>query len=104
MIADFKVFGENQFVSFDVTYNLIKEVKLETIEGRIVRKKWGIGLFLGKNNHNKAICFSICILNSETKEDLKGVFRSFFEMMRGESSVIISDEQPAIEGALKELK
>ena len=24
MIADFKAFGENQFISFDITYNLIK--------------------------------------------------------------------------------
>ena len=67
MMANFKLFGEGQFVTFDVTYNLIKEIKLEVKEDRSIRKKWGVGLFLGKNNHNKAICFCICILNSETK-------------------------------------
>jgi len=62
MIANFKKYGEKQFVTFDITYNLIKEVKKSESQ----TKKWGVGLFLGKNNHNKAICFCICILNSET--------------------------------------
>lgn len=104
MIASFKMFGDGQFVSFDVTYNLIKEIKIEVQEDKSVRKKWGLGMFLGKNNNNKTICFCICLLNSEKKEDLKGVFTSFFEMMKGEPSAFISDEQPAIEGAIKELK
>ena len=33
-----------------------------------------------------------------------GVFRSFFQMMSGEPSAIITDEQPAIESALKQMK
>jgi hypothetical protein len=78
MIADFKEYGEKQFVTFDITYNLIKEVKKSEDQ----TKKWGVGFFLGKNNHNKAICFCICILNSETANSLAGVFKSL-EMMNG---------------------
>jgi hypothetical protein len=29
---------------------------------------------------------------------------SFFEMMKGEPDAIITDEQPSIEGAIKDLK
>jgi hypothetical protein len=80
MIADFRKYGEKQFITFDITYNLIKEVK-RSEEGQ--NKKWGVGFFLGKNNHNKALCFCICILNTETANSLAGVFKSFFEMMNG---------------------
>ena len=34
MMANFKIFGDGQFVTFDVTYNLIKEIKLEVKEGK----------------------------------------------------------------------
>lgn len=104
MIANFKKFGENQFATFDVTYNLVKEIKIETEEDRIRKRKWGLGLFLGKNNHNKAIIYCICLLNSETTEDFVGIFKSFLEMMNGEPSVFITDEQIAIESALRQLK
>ena len=40
MMANFKEFGEGQFVTFDVTYNLIKEVKMEIKLEKLV-KKWG---------------------------------------------------------------
>jgi hypothetical protein len=59
---------------------------------------------LGKNNCNKAVPFGYCLLNTETKESLHGVFKSFFEMVKGEPSVVITDEQHAIASALKELK
>ena len=29
MIANFKKYGEKQFITFDVTYNLVKEIKKE---------------------------------------------------------------------------
>ena len=32
MIANFKKYGENQFITFDVTYNLVKEIKREQME------------------------------------------------------------------------
>ena len=63
-----------------------------------------MGLFLGKNNGNKAICFCICILNSETKDSFLHVFQSFFQMMNGQPSAIITDEQTSIGSAIKQLK
>lgn len=90
-----------QFMSFDITYNLVKESKVT--EGERT-KKWGLGLFLGKNNHNKTIPFGICLLNSETKDDFKKVFMNFFDIVGGEPQAIITDQQIAIIGALEELK
>ena len=95
-----KKFG--QFVSFDITYNLVKEAKV--IEGLPRPKKWGLGLFLGKNNHNKTIPFGVCLINSETKEDFKRLFMNFFDIVGGEPQAIITDQQIAIIGALEELK
>ena len=93
-----KKFG--QFISFDITYNLVKEYK--EVEGKV--KKWGLGLFLGKNNHNRTVPFAICIVNSETKADFVSLFASFFDIMNSEPQTIITDQQIAIIGALKELK
>ena len=105
MIESFKKYGEGQFMTFDVTYNLVKEVKLDQLEsGEIKRKKWGLGMFLGKNCNNKAIPFGICLLNVETKDSFYGIFKSFFEIMKGEPSVIITDEQAAIQSAIESLK
>ena len=71
-------------MTFDVTYNLVKEIKKEQTENGLVKnKKWGVGLFLGKNNNNKAICYGICLINTETKDSFLGIFKSFFEMMGG---------------------
>lgn len=64
MIASFKMFGENQFVTFDVTYNIVKEFIIEEGESNQTKKRrWGLGLFLGKNNNNKPIVFCLCLLN-----------------------------------------
>lgn len=102
MIANFREFGERQFVTFDITYNLVKEIKVEQQKNnKIKNRKWGLGLFLGKNNHNKAICFCISLINHEDKDTFIGVFKSFFEMMNGEPSVMITDEQSAIQSAFE---
>ena len=94
MIKDFKKFGE--FVTFDLTYNMIKQFKEEGDK----KKKWGLGLFLGKNNHNNPIPFGICLMNSEKKEDFVQVFRSFFDIMGRKPQSIITDQQLAIIAAL----
>lgn len=104
MIENFNNYGRNQFVTFDLTYNIVKEVKKEIVNNEVKVRKWGVGLFLGKNNHNKAICFCICLINNESKDSLRGVFKSFFEMMNGEPQAIITDEQTSIESAIKDLK
>ena len=51
-------------MTFNITYNLIKEFKVMPDESI---KKWGLGLFMGKNNHNMPIPFAVSIINSETK-------------------------------------
>lgn len=61
MIEDFQKYGD--FCSFDITYNLVKEF---LVDERGKKKKWGLGIFLGKNNNNNAVPFAICLMNSET--------------------------------------
>ena len=43
-------------------------------------------------------------MNSETKADFVSLFASFFDIMNSEPQTIITDQQMAIIGALKELK
>ena len=88
-------------MSFDITYNLIKEIK--EVQGE-KPKKWGLGLFLGKNNNNMTIPFGVCLINSQNKADFKNVFRSFFDIMNAQPQSILTDQQIAIIGALEELK
>lgn len=47
MIKAFEFYGNS--VSFDLTYNVIKEVHEERLENQTLRKKWGLGFFFGKN-------------------------------------------------------
>jgi hypothetical protein len=47
-------------------------------EGREKTKKWGVGAFLGKNNHNKPIPFALTMMSSETAQDMDTLFRNFF--------------------------
>ncbi len=49
-------FGDS--LAYDVTYNIVKSLPN--------RKKWGVGIFWGKNGMNHIIFFGISILNSET--------------------------------------
>jgi len=43
-------------------------------------------------------------MNSETKNDFYSAFANFFDIMNSEPQTIITDQQLAIIGALKELK
>lgn len=43
-------------------------------------------------------------MNSETKADFKSLFANFFDIMNSEPQAILTDQQPAIIGALKELQ
>ena len=56
------------------------------------------------NCNNKAIPFGYCLINTETAESFADLFRSFFDIMKAEPSVIITDEQAAIDSALQQLK
>ncbi len=55
------MFGD--FMTFDITYNLIKEFKLSQEETRLHKKKWGLGLIMGKNCNNRPIPFAVIATN-----------------------------------------
>ena len=51
-----------QFMAFDLTYNLIKQYEFGPEKKT---KKWGLGLFFGKNCNNKSIPFGVALMNNE---------------------------------------
>ena len=63
MITNFRKFGEKQFITFDIAYNVVKDVKVEKLQNGVKNHKWGLGLFLGKNNNNRSVCYCMCLVN-----------------------------------------
>lgn len=61
-------------------------------------------MILGKNHNDKPIPFALILMNSETKEDMAGLFRSFFDIMQKTPEVILTDQQASIISALKTLQ
>lgn len=54
MREQFQKYG--QFVTIDVTYNLIKEKQNGV--------GWGVAAFVGLNAHNHIVPFAICLINN----------------------------------------
>ena len=67
MKADYKAYG--QVISFDVTYNLVKE--------RNNGKAYGIGIFGGKNAFNHVIIFGIALIINESTDSMCCLFNNF---------------------------
>lgn len=53
-----------QFMTFDLTYNVIKDIQFIDTGQNVYRKKWALGFMLGKDNANRPIAFSIVLMNS----------------------------------------
>lgn len=47
--------------------------------------------------------FAVCMMNRETKEDFFNIFKGFFQIIGGKPETIITDQQMAMIGALKDL-
>lgn len=62
MRKNFSKYGD--VVTFDITYNVIRDT-LARINSNGEKKliKWGMGLFLGFNNVNKAVPFGLVVVN-----------------------------------------
>lgn len=58
MMNSYKIYGD--FMSFDITYNLVSEQKYV---GDLL-KSYGLGLMLGKSSSNKVIPFAFCLINT----------------------------------------
>lgn len=71
-------------ISFDVTYNLLRERTSET-------KQWGLGLFTGFDTNLRIVLFGCCLLSSEKKEDFMLLFNNFFQLMGKQPQTIITD-------------
>ena len=59
MKKNFKLYGENLSVCYDLTYNLIQEVNEQ-------KRQYAVGIFTGVNCYNKIIPFGITITCEET--------------------------------------
>lgn len=56
-----------QIISFDITYNIVKEsYESFDVNGAASKpKKWGLALFAGKNGNNRAVVFAVALINTE---------------------------------------
>lgn len=81
MRSDYLTYGQS--MSFDVTYNLIKE--------RSNGRQYGVGIFGGKNSFNHVVIFGIALLLNENTESMCCLFKNFIEVMGQPPETILSD-------------
>jgi hypothetical protein len=67
MKKNFKLYGENLSVCYDLTYNLIQEVNEQ-------KRQYAVGIFTGVNCYNKIIPFGITITCEETTPGFCKIF------------------------------
>lgn len=95
MKQNFHKFGN--WVGFDFTFNLIQE-------NHNNGKNWKTGCFMGISNSRKMVPFALVLSTSETEERFYQIFKSFFDIMKKEPAVIISDEDTSLIAAVRNLK
>jgi zinc finger SWIM domain-containing protein 3 len=67
------------------------------------RFKMPFGVFTGVNNHGQSVCFAGSLVDNETTESFVWLFKSFLEMVAGNSpKVILTDDDKAIGNAINE--
>lgn len=59
---------------------------------------------MGISNSRKMVPFALVLSTSETEERFYQIFKSFFDIMKKEPAVIISDEDTALIAAVRNLK
>jgi hypothetical protein len=59
---------------------------------------------MGISNSRKMVPFGLVLSTSETEERFYQIFKSFFDIMKKEPAVIISDEDTALIAAVRNLK
>jgi hypothetical protein len=85
------------WVGFDFTFNLVQE---NYANG----KSWKVGCFMGISGSKKMVPFGLVLSTEETEERFYQIFKSFFDIMKKEAAVIISDEDHSLAAALKNMK
>jgi hypothetical protein len=59
---------------------------------------------MGISGSKRMVPYGLVLSTEETEERFYQIFKSFFDMMKKEAKVIISDEDHALQSALKHLK
>ena len=59
---------------------------------------------MGISGSKKMVPYGLVLSTEETEERFHQIFSSFFDIMKKETKVIISDEDHALEAAIKHLK
>jgi hypothetical protein len=95
MKRNFEKYGN--WVGFDFTFNLVQE-------NHANGKNWKVGCLMGISSSKKMVPFGLVLSTEETEERFYSIFKSFFDIMKKEAPVIISDEDHALAAALKNLK
>lgn len=95
MKENFHKYGN--WVGFDFTFNMVQE-------NHANGKNWKVGCFMGISSSKKMVPFGLVLSTEETEERFYQIFKSFFDIMKKEAAVIISDEDRALAAALRNLK
>jgi 23S rRNA G2445 N2-methylase RlmL len=59
---------------------------------------------MGISGSKRLVPYGLVLSTEETEERFYQIFKSFFDVMKKEARVIISDEDHALQAALKHLK
>ena len=95
MKESFQKYGN--WIGFDFTFNLVQETHPNG-------KNWKVGCFMGISSSKKMVPFGLVLSTEETEERFYQIFKSFFDIMKKETVVIVSDEDHALAAALKNMK
>lgn len=82
MKQNFHKYGN--WVGFDFTFNLVQE-------NHSNGKNWKVGCFMGISSSKKMVPYGLVLSIDETEERFYQIFKSFFDIMKKEAAVIISD-------------
>ena len=96
MRQQFVRYGDS--ISFDLTFQLVKN-RHSTSNDR-----WKVGVFLGVSSCKHLVPLGIVLTLDQTAITYTKIFKTFFDAVRGQPRVIITDDEKAIGAALREMK
>ena len=96
MRQQFTKYGDS--ISFDLTFQLVKNRHFTSND------RWKVGVFLGVSSCKHLVPLGIVLTLDQTADTYVKIFRTFFEAVRGQPKLIITDDEKAIGAALREMK
>jgi hypothetical protein len=64
-------------------------------------KQWKMGFFLGVSSCKRIVHLGLVVVLNENKENYVRIFKTFFEAMKGQPKVIVTDEEKTLLAAIE---